>query len=464
MTHKDFLFQILDLFEKNNIQACLIAGTLLGAIREQNFLINDTKDTDIAIHEKDFIQLRQILDQEVLNKKFKYYAMWRKEIAIIDLENKYKVDIFFFEERNEYTYAYSAKPFDGKTGRYDTEWRMKFNTQDIFPFQTYNFLNKTVLIPNNAINYLKTQYGIGWTIPNDKWISYNPYNYDKTYSEFRPSQITGDYIVLHSPEDTQDITVICTTFRRDECVKRLLTSIQIQYPHLKTLVGYQEDCHIDTTFFNTEIIRLPDDCGLSYARNALVERVTTPYILLLDDDNWIHKSTDLVQMKKLFNCDKNIGIIGTHSIGDKLPSYEKIYIPTPETLIGIEWERFHQAKLINYYTIDNIKYGYTDICLNAFLAKTEVLKQYKWDNRMIMGEHMDFFLNLKFNSPYKAVFTPDILIGHTPVPYYTEADKELKKRQWYYLITEKYGFTYGYSTGETTYLYYPTFERKPFNV
>lgn len=461
MTHKEFLFKILDLMDANNIEYMLFAGTLLGAIREKDFLPSDFKDTDIAIKDTDYIKLREVLDRVIQEKKeFNYYAIWRKEVTVIDNSHSFKVDIFLLEEHTKEYYLYSSYP-DETTHRYLNEWRGKYKKEWFFPLKEIDFLGRQVKIPNQPEAIIKHHYGDNWTSPNPNWISYKPCNKDNDYIGFTPNGVNESDLVINNQQDVEDITLIVPTMMRDNCLKRLITTAQIYYPKLKILVGYQGKNSLDTTFSNTKIIQLPIDCGLSYARNALVKEVNTKYTLLVDDDEWFHKNTDLSKMKSLFNYDEKIGIVCGRLLQDnKIKAYEKFFMFCDKVLILMSWEMLLNKKLTTLRDFNNIKFGYADICYNFFIAKTSVLKEYTWDNRhKVHSEHLDFFLNLKINSDVKVVFVPDITIGHSPVIEKEYKDKRF--RQYYHLIMSKYGFEIGYSIGEGSYLIYRTFERKP---
>lgn len=64
------------------------------------------------------------------------------------------------------------------------------------------------------------------------------------------------------------MTFIIHTFKRPDCLSRLLESIKEYYPNTPVIV------YDDSEF----------DRGLSWGRNHLVSQVKTKYFLLLDDD------------------------------------------------------------------------------------------------------------------------------------------------------------------------------------
>ena len=79
-----------------------------------------------------------------------------------------------------------------------------------------------------------------------------------------------------------DLTAVIKTFQRPRSLDRLIASIRRFYPELKILVG--DDSFVPSPHHNVDYLRLTPDVGVSAGRNALLERIETPYFLLLDDD------------------------------------------------------------------------------------------------------------------------------------------------------------------------------------
>ena len=62
--------------------------------------------------------------------------------------------------------------------------------------------------------------------------------------------------------------------------------------------------------------------------------------------------------------------------------------------------------------VDGIKYQYADQVVNFFLARTEIFRNVRWDNRIkVEYEHMDFFLSLK-RTKWKAAACLDATAIH----------------------------------------------------
>ncbi len=92
-------------------------------------------------------------------------------------------------------------------------------------------------------------------------------------------------------------TAIIKTFQRSSDLDRLIRSMRRYYPELKILVG--DDGFEPSPRTDVGYIRLPEDIGLSAGRNALLERVETPYFLLLDDDWQFFGKTKIEKLTQL---------------------------------------------------------------------------------------------------------------------------------------------------------------------
>src|SRR5262249_48067864 len=77
-------------------------------------------------------------------------------------------------------------------------------------------------------------------------------------------------------------TIIIKTFQPPACLDRAIRSIRKYYPKVHIIVA--DDGFEPALRNDVEYIRLPTDVGVSAGRNALLERVKTPYFLLTDDD------------------------------------------------------------------------------------------------------------------------------------------------------------------------------------
>ena len=128
---RENLLILKSVFEKHNLFFWLIDGTLLGAVREKNFIKNDN-DTDIRIHYHDIPLLVRCVP-ELEEKGLKLLRISDGEISFMR-KNEY-IDIEFLREKTRFTEK----------------------------FDKIEFLDTTFNIPNSIDEYLTLCYG-NWII------------------------------------------------------------------------------------------------------------------------------------------------------------------------------------------------------------------------------------------------------------------------------------------------------------
>jgi hypothetical protein len=188
---------------------------------------------------------------------------------------------------------------------------------------------------------------------------------------------------------------------------------------------------------------MPHDSGLSAGRNFLIEKVNTPYVLLLDDDQYACDLTDMQEWYRIFT-ENNFDILGS-TVQDYRGHTRSFYGD-----IILE-NRKMELKLKK--PISNEEFMLCDIVPNCFLARTEVLSKIKWDNQLKLAEHLDFFLRA-WKQNFKIGCTPKITVmdGHKRSALYDSFRMRAQKfraeslRKW----GRKLGFDTYVVRGQTT--------------
>jgi len=146
----------------------LMAGTLLGVIRNGDFLDHDN-DIDIGIiGDNDAEEIKNRL----INYGFSFYAEFGikgKSLEYRFFNGGIQLDIFFYYEDGDQIY-FAASSNNGEYYKYIFD---KFN------IVTTNLKNIRVNVPSNAEKYIETQYGLDWMIENKN------YNYIKDAKNIR---------------------------------------------------------------------------------------------------------------------------------------------------------------------------------------------------------------------------------------------------------------------------------------
>ncbi len=221
------------------------------------------------------------------------------------------------------------------------------------------------------------------------------------------------------------VTLVFATVDRPHCVQRLIDSVKKYFPDIQVVVGNQgvPSDHLAEYYQknNVKVAYLPQDAGVSAARNAAVELVETEYLLLADDDFIIGHDTSLFAPMTILDSDDSVDIVG----GLLYDIYGQL-----DFSAGHErrWERifFHDENegllvslpIDSFYPLEKRVKGYSyfvcDAVMNwAVMRKNIFSKGAKWDEIYTCnGEHEDFYLNIKKNTNLRVVYNSDFFAYH----------------------------------------------------
>ena len=146
---KQLLFDIIDTLEKYQIKYCLFFGTLLGAIRDKDFIENDY-DIDIGIFNRfwDDNKLLQKIGWDLLSKNIKISNLAANHVMHISRE--IGVDLYYQKEVNDFYICEGAG------------WKTKIPNHYFEKLISINFLGKKCYIPNKVENFLDEVYANKW--------------------------------------------------------------------------------------------------------------------------------------------------------------------------------------------------------------------------------------------------------------------------------------------------------------
>jgi len=213
------------------------------------------------------------------------------------------------------------------------------------------------------------------------------------------------------------VTAIVKTFERPASLDRLIDSIERYRPDLKVMVA--DDGFEPTLRKDVDYLRLPPDVGVSAGRNALLELVTTPYFLLLDDDVEFTADTDLEGMLAVAS---RPGI--TLAAGDLVDCRMK-----SKRRKRWRWSTRQKKSLFNWHGVMDrrgdeltlVPHAYhlreedhyiCDFVHNFFIARTEPIRAMGgWDVDLKSREHLEFFIRLKEHG-YRAAYCPGSRVSH----------------------------------------------------
>jgi glycosyltransferase involved in cell wall biosynthesis len=197
------------------------------------------------------------------------------------------------------------------------------------------------------------------------------------------------------------VTIIIKAFERPHELDTLLEGLRDKYP--KVAIHVADDSRDPQhNSLATKTITLPFDTGISAGRNKLLQSVTTPYCVLMDDDFIIYEGTNLEQMVRLME-ETDFDLIG--GAVHEPPTYERLQC----CHITLKGNVLFRRKPKELELRDGVLK--CDVVRNFFITRPEkVLALGGWDESLKQGEHTPFFLHLK--GKLKIGYTPDVGVLH----------------------------------------------------
>lgn len=174
---------------------------------------------------------------------------------------------------------------------------------------------------------------------------------------------------------------------------------------------------------------LAEDVGLSAGRNALLDAVTTPAFIMLDDDFVATPATDLPGMVAALDAGPFDLVGGT-----------VLHFGTATHFEGFMEIRKQSLKLS---PIKHPAAGLTpcDITYNFLAGRTEVIRAVRWHDELKLCEHQAFFLRCK-DRGVRVAYMPSSHIDHRPEspPEYSQYRK-VRSGEYYQVFLRLFGLT-----------------------
>jgi hypothetical protein len=205
-------------------------------------------------------------------------------------------------------------------------------------------------------------------------------------------------------EACHQLTGVIKTFERPEKLMRLLRSIRRTFPSLKLIVV--DDSRVPVELDDIEVITLPFDSGVSAGRAAGLERVTTPYVINLDDDFIFTRKTKLTRAVKYLEKNTDVDLVAGEVA--YLPYYVRYDYWTHKLMDYSRTPIYPKGTII-----DGLKVF--EKCANFFIARTDKLRMVSWDPKLKRLDHADFYT--RAYGRLVTVFDPGIELLHTPTHF-----------------------------------------------
>jgi len=177
------------------------------------------------------------------------------------------------------------------------------------------------------------------------------------------------------------VTMVVKTFERPKVVRRLIDSAR---PVFSGRIVVADDSREPVTDLGpgVDVLPLPFNVGLSAGRNAAVDTVQTEYLFLTDDDIVFTAATDLVAMMEYLDQHPDVDIIAPQLVylpwWYAIQTEQHLLFPGADPPLRVAGEDIGGATVA--YKVQNV-----------FLARTEAIREIRWEDRLRLVEHRDFF-------------------------------------------------------------------------
>ena len=227
-----------------------------------------------------------------------------------------------------------------------------------------------------------------------------------------------DALKIH-PEGS--VTVIAHSANRCELLRRLVSSVRLRFAQMKILVTCEcepdaEACPLHPTRIDisTDVdwYQVPFDFGLSRGKSFLISRVTTEFVLVLDDDFVFTFSTCVECMILKMKSRLHSAVLPLDIVGIPILEDERAFGAFRGSL-SLTDSRFTVDPIVKSTTPDGC--ARVDICPMVFLGRSTRMKVFRWEDNLPVGEHEMFFLSNQAQGIQVAVCS-DSTLTHFRVP------------------------------------------------
>ncbi len=214
--------------------------------------------------------------------------------------------------------------------------------------------------------------------------------------------------IMANSISTSNITFCIKTIHRPWSCHRLVQSLRehISDPKIIVVDDGKPELRFSLKYPESaaacQVIHPADfDVGVSIGRNIAVDAVETPVVFMLDDDHVVTSNLNLDRVCKRFAANP-IDILGVRQGSGGRP-----------TMLS----KLMNGKRIWVHRGETRRNGYVawcDMSSNAFLARTETIRELRWDGELKTLEHWEFFYRAKLAELNVAV-AGDCFIRHEHV-------------------------------------------------
>lgn len=209
-----------------------------------------------------------------------------------------------------------------------------------------------------------------------------------------------------TPNPFPDVTFAITAFERHKHLRKLVLSIRKFYPGASIIVA--DNGHRKARLpADVEVVNLEFNCGLSAARNALIDRLATKYLCLLEDDFEFTAETKIESLFSVLEHHPEVGCVGGSLYNNgNLQDYAVDMHLLQGALQGVKSTGYVRV------TPSGIPYRLCDKIYNFGLWRHEMLADHRWPEEIKLQEHTTYFWRVKKAGRWLVAHCPSVRANH----------------------------------------------------
>lgn len=211
------------------------------------------------------------------------------------------------------------------------------------------------------------------------------------------------YRKLGRPSLVDDVTVCVKTFERPETIARFVRLARKVFDG-RIVVADDSKTPWRSDDPLVDVLALPFNTGVSHGRNAALAEVTTPYVIVADDDLIFTRATHWAN--SIVYLERNPEVDAVAATLVELPKWYSLSTDDAGLRTGHATPRIPFGTTIDGLTVQRKT-------PQIYLGRTESIRKVGWDEDLRMVDHSDFFSRASGTLVFVQSPTP-VYHGRTP--------------------------------------------------
>ncbi|KGN39560.1 glycosyltransferase family 2 protein [Knoellia subterranea] len=191
----------------------------------------------------------------------------------------------------------------------------------------------------------------------------------------------GKYTSAERDEVARRVTAAVKTFERPAVLRRCLASLRTVFDG-RIVVADDSREPVTELGRGIDVIALPFNSGVPKGRNAALDAVDTEFVFVTDDDIVFTAASDLVAAMNFLDDNPEVDLVALTRVD--LPRWRAVAAGADALFPGAEAPKVPFGTVIDGLPVV-VKTP------QLYLARTEAIQRVRWDERLRMVDHRDFF-------------------------------------------------------------------------